>query len=48
VIECDRDPLAFPYIERVLLNGKEINRRFLTYGEITDGGRMQLILKKEP
>lgn len=48
VIECDRDPLAFPYIERVFLNGKEINRRFLTYGEITDGGRLQLILKKEP
>ncbi|MBR6744718.1 MAG: GH92 family glycosyl hydrolase [Clostridia bacterium] len=47
VIECDKDPLAFPYIERVFLNGKEINRRYLTYGEITDGGRLQLILKKE-
>jgi len=48
VIECDRDPLAFPYIERVFLNGNEINRRFLTYGEITDGGRLMLMLKKEP
>lgn len=47
VIECDRDPLTSPYIERVILNGKELDRRYLTYGEITDGGRLKLILKKE-
>ena len=46
VIECDRDPLTSPYIERVLLNGKELDRRYLTYEEITNGGRLLLILKK--
>jgi putative alpha-1,2-mannosidase len=46
VIECDRDPLTSPYIERVLLNGKELTRRYLTYEEITNGGVLSLILKK--
>ncbi len=48
VIECDRDPLTSPYIKRVLLNGKELDRRYLTYAEIIDGGRLQLILKESP
>ena len=46
VIECDRDPLTSPYIERVILNGKELDRRYLTYEEITNGGVLSLILKK--
>ena len=48
VIECDKDPLVFPYIECVFLNGKKLDRRYLTYDEITNGGRLQLVLKKLP
>ena len=45
-VECDRDPLEFPYIERAVLNGNDLNRRYLTYEEITSGGQLRLILKK--
>jgi putative alpha-1,2-mannosidase len=45
-VECDRDPLEFPYIERAVLNGNDLDRRYLTYEEITSGGQLRLILKK--
>ena len=45
-IVCDRDPLAFPYIDEVVLNGTKLERRYLTYEEITNGGILSLILKK--
>ena len=45
-VECDRDPLEFPYIDRVTLNGKALDRRYLTYEEITNGGVLSLYLKK--
>ena len=45
-IRCDKDPLAFPYIDRVVLNGNEIDREFLTYEEITNGGELLFYLKK--
>ena len=37
-IECDKNPLASPYIKEVYLNGERINRNYLTYQEITAGG----------
>ena len=46
LIECDRDPLEFPYIDRVLLNGEELHRHFITYEEITNGGTLCFCLKK--
>ena len=46
-VECDNDPLTYPYIEKATLNGKEIDRHYLTYGEITAGGKLELQLKKE-
>ncbi len=46
VIECDKDPLEFPYISEIFLNGEELERTYLTYKEITNGGRLYLILKK--
>ena len=46
VIECDRDPLEFPYIDRIVLNGNALDRRYLTYEEITNGGTLHLYLKK--
>ena len=44
-LECDADPLTHPFIEKILLNGEELNRNYLTYGEITNGGRLELKLK---
>ena len=44
-ITCDRDPLTHPYIESVCLNGEIIDRTYLTYGEITRGGLLELRLK---
>lgn len=46
-IACDKDPLVYPYIDAVYLNGKKIERTYLTYDEITSGGTLELILKKE-
>lgn len=47
-VECDKDPLDYPYIRSMKLNGKEINRPYLTYSEITDGGVLSFELSKEP
>lgn len=46
-VECDADPLEYPYIRSVSLNGKEIDRPYLTYSEITSGGVFSVSLSKE-
>ncbi len=48
VVRCDRDPLAFPYITAARLNGQPLDRPYVTWGEITAGGVLELTLKKEP
>ncbi len=45
-IECDKNPLEFPYIESVELNGKEIKENYLTFSEITSGGKLKFILSE--
>lgn len=47
LIRCDRDPLTHPYIEAVTLNGAPIERPYLTYGELTNGGVLELALRSE-
>lgn len=47
-IECDKDPLEYPYISKMYLNGKELNRAYLTYSEIIAGGKLLYELSKEP
>lgn len=47
-VECDKDPLKFPYIEKAMLNGKEVNNAYLTYDEITAGGVFALNLSATP
>ncbi len=42
------DPAANTYIRRVLLNGKEINRCFITYEELMQGGKLSFELAAEP
>lgn len=46
-IECDSDPLEYPYIKSVYLNGVKIDRYYLTYEEITGGGNIKFELTKE-
>ena len=47
-VECDKDPLEYPYIKALYLNGKKINRAYLTFSEITAGGKISYELSKEP
>jgi len=44
-VVCDNDPLSHPFIEKILLNGEPLERQYLTYGEITNGGTLVLQLK---
>lgn len=48
VVECDNDPLEFPYIKSMSLNGTELSRSYLTYEEIIGGGKLEFSLSKEP
>jgi predicted alpha-1,2-mannosidase len=45
-VECDKDPLEYPYIESISLNGNRLERTYLTYSEITNGGVLRFSLKK--
>lgn len=47
-VECDKDPLEYPYIRSASLNGNRLDRLYLTYEEITAGGVLLLELSKEP
>ncbi len=45
-VECDKDPLEYPFIKEIYLNGEKLSRTNLTYFEITDGGKLYLKMKK--
>ncbi len=47
VIDCDKDPLEYPFIKEIYLNNERIERTFITYGEITSGGKLEFILTKD-
>ena len=47
-IKCDKDPDNFPYISKMLLNGKEITRTYLTFKDITAGGILNFELSDKP
>ena len=46
-IRCDKNPLDFPYIKSVKLNGEVVDKIYLTYEEITNGGEIVFELKNE-
>lgn len=46
-VKCDNDPLSHPYIDEIYLNGKRIDRHYVTFGEIADGGVLELKLKAQ-
>ena len=45
-VECDKDPLEYPFINEIYLNGNKIDRTYLHYDEIISGGTLKLIMKK--
>ena len=47
-VECDNDPLEYPYIKEVYFNGEKVKKPYLTYTQITSGGVMKVELSKEP
>lgn len=48
LIECDREPLEYPYIKSVTFNGKRINHCYIKYSELTLGGVLKFELSKDP
>ncbi|MBQ5592439.1 MAG: GH92 family glycosyl hydrolase [Clostridia bacterium] len=46
-VECDKDPLDYPYIEEIYLNGERLEGTGITYDEITAGGRLEFVMKKQ-
>ena len=46
-VECDNDPLQYPYIKEIELNGQKLDRHYLTFEEITSGGKLKISLIKE-
>jgi putative alpha-1,2-mannosidase len=47
-IRTDRDPETHPYIASVEVNGQKIDRLFLTWEELTDGGEILFRLTQNP
>ena len=45
-VECDKDPLEYPFIKSIELNGKVIEDYYLTYSQITSGGKLKIELMK--
>ena len=45
-VECDNDPEEYPYIKEMYLNGNKLDRYYLTYSEITAGGKLEFKLRK--
>ncbi len=44
IIKCDKDPLEYPYIKEIYLNGEKVLRPYILYSEITSGGVLEFIL----
>lgn len=45
-VECNNDPLEYPYIEEIYLNGQRLEGTSITYAQITAGGKLEFIMKK--
>lgn len=44
-IECDKNPLDYPYIKEVYFNSKKITENYITFDELTSGGTLSFFLK---
>ena len=47
-VVCDKDTLKYPYIKECKFNGKKVTDCYLTYNEITAGGKLEFTLSAEP
>ena len=47
-IECDKNPLDFPYIKEVFFNGKKVEQSFIDYSDLTAGGKVEFFLTDTP
>lgn len=45
-VECDNNPLEYPYIKKLYLNDKELDRMSISYDDITSGGILRVMLTK--
>ena len=48
MVECDKDPLKYPYIKSIHFNGEKIEDYYLTYWQITSGGVLKIELTDTP
>ena len=48
IIETDLDPEQNTYVKGILVNGERINRTYLTWDEISNGGHILFELSSEP
>lgn len=48
IVECDKNPLEYPYIKSVSFNGEKITKPYISYFELTKGGTVFFELSKEP
>lgn len=46
-MECDKDPLEYPFIKEMYLNGERMEQQYLTYEQITAGGKLLFVLTEE-
>ncbi|MBN2651970.1 MAG: GH92 family glycosyl hydrolase [Spirochaetales bacterium] len=46
-VTTDKNPEEYIYIDRIVLNGKQLDRLYITYEEIMSGGKLEFFLKKE-
>ena len=47
-ISVENYSLSNKYIKKVILNGKEINRNYLTQDEIVNGGQLLIVASSTP
>lgn len=45
-VECDKDPNEYPYIKAMKLNGKPLEQYYISFKEITGGGKLEICLTK--
>jgi len=45
-VQCDNNPLEYPYISEMYLNGKKLDKMYITYDNIVDGGVLEIRLRK--
>ena len=48
IIETDKDPVTYPYIKKILLNGQRYSKSWINHADIAKGGTIKFELSKKP